>query len=168
VKIAKKILFLIFLSTTGLHTSAHPFYVSICKVDFNKQNHSLEISLKVFADDLISGLKNAGVPNLYLGEEKENENTDTYIFDYLKSVLSFSVNDKKRLYTFIGKEMEADVVWIYLEITDISELNKITTDCKLLTEVYETQNNIFQIRNGDEIKNMLLTKKKQTGTIMFM
>jgi hypothetical protein len=168
VKIAKKIIFLfLFLSVELNSAFSHPFYVSICQVDLNQKTQSLEISLKIFADDLILGLKNAGASKLYLGEKKENEKTDVYVFDYLKSNLKFYVNDIPKNYSFIGKELEADVVWIYLEIQNISGLNNITVDCKLLTEVLETQSNIIQINNGNGIKSMLLNKRKPSETIIF-
>jgi len=168
VKITKKIFFVFLFSVIGFnHTISHPFYVSICQVDFNKVNHSLEISLKVFADDLIMGLENAGASKLYLGEKKENVNTDKHIFNYLKSSLKFTINNSPEQYSFIGKELESDVVWIYLEITDITEFDKITVDCKLFTEILETQSNIIQINNGQEIKSMLLNKKKQTDTLTY-
>jgi hypothetical protein len=168
VKIAKKILFLFFFLCLGLNSVySHPFYVSICQVDFNQETHSLEISLKVFADDLILGLENAGASKLYLGEKKENKKTNTYIFDYLDSSLIFFINNKRKNYSFVGKEMESDVVWIYLEITDVNALDKIKVDCKLLTEVLETQSNIIQINNGSEIKSMLLNRRKQSDTITY-
>jgi len=63
--------------------------------------------------------------------------------------------------------LESDVVWIYLEITDINELDTVKVDCKLLTEVLETQSNIIQVNNGKEIKSMLLNKKKQSDIITY-
>jgi len=167
VKITKKILFLNLLFIGIGSAYSHPFYVSICQVDLNQETQSLEISLKIFADDLILGLENAGASKLYLGENKEHKNADNYIFDYLKSSLKFSVNNKVAKYSFIGKELESDVVWIYLEITDIKTLNRIEVECKLLTEVLENQSNIIQINNGKKVKSMLLNKRKQTDAIAY-
>lgn len=163
-----KFLFFVFcvLTFTVNSSKAHPFYVSICQVNFNKINHSLEISVKVFADDLLLGLKNAGASKIYLGEERENPNTDKYIFDYLKSNLKFRINNRSKVYSFIGREIETDVVWIYLEIKDISELKKIDIECKLLTEVLDSQNNIIQINGGDGIKSLLLNKRKLSDTLI--
>ncbi|MCF6333363.1 MAG: hypothetical protein L3J11_08765 [Draconibacterium sp.] len=65
-------------------TNAHPFYVSICQVDYNKENQSLEISVKIFANDLLVALEKAGATKIFLGEKKENPETDKFIFNYLK------------------------------------------------------------------------------------
>lgn len=134
-------------------------------VDFNKTEGTLEISIKVFADDLLLGLKEAGASKVYLGEKKENPDTDKYIFNYLKSNLKFTVNDNPEQYTFVGREMESDVVWIYLEIDQINQLKKIEIDCGFLTEVLETQSNIIQINDGNEIKSLLLNRRKQNDSI---
>jgi hypothetical protein len=167
VKIVKNLIFALCLLTVGsFSTQAHPFYVSICQIDFNKSNQSLEISLKVFANDLLLGLENAGASKIYLGEDKENPKTDEYIFNYIKSNLRFEVNDRSETYTFIGREIETDVVWIYMEIKDVSELKKIKVECQFLTEVLNTQSNIFQINNGEGIKSLLLNKRKQSDTLI--
>lgn len=165
-KIVKNLFFvlciLLFSANSG---KAHPFYVSICQVDFNKLKGTLEISIKVFADDLLLGLKTAGSSKIYLGEKQENPDTDKYIFDYLKSTLKFTVNDKSEEYIFVGREMQSDVIWIYLEINNIKELRKIEVDCGLLTEVLKTQSNIIQINDGNSIKSLLLNKRKQNDTL---
>ena len=165
-KIVKNLFFvlciLVFSANSG---KAHPFYVSICQVDFNKTKGTLEISIKVFADDLLLGLKTAGATKVYLGEKKEHPDTDKFIFDYLKSKLKFTVNDKPEEYIFVGREMESDVVWIYLEIDNIKDLKKIEIDCALLTEVLESQSNIIQINDGNGIKSLLLNRRKQNDTL---
>lgn len=146
---------------------AHPFYVSICQVDYNRETKSLEISVKTFADDLLLGLENIGRSKLYLGEEKEHEQTNTFILEYLKSKLNFSVNNEKTEFVFVGKEMENDVVWTYLEIRNVSSLENIEVECSLLTEVLDGQKNIIQVNNGDGIKNLLLSKGNTSGTLNF-
>lgn len=167
-KPAKKLLFLLYFFVAGEFSAlAHPFYVSICQVDFNRQTHSLEISVKTFADDLIAGLEKNGASKIYLGEQRENSETDKWISNYIKSKIRFVVNGKNVEFSFIGKEMETDVVWSYFEIENISELSEIEVHCTLLTEIYENQSNIIQINYGEEIKNLLLSKKKTTDSVTF-
>lgn len=167
-KIAKKYLIILFFLLTGFgSTSAHPFYVSICQVYFNRETESLEISLKTFADDIAAGLEKAGHGSLYIGEEKEDPKTDTYLFDYLKSKIKFKVNGKPVDYQFVGKELEDAVVWTYLEIPDVTDLQSIDVVSNLLTEVYDTQSNVIQVEKDKEVKNLLLSKRNTAGTITF-
>ena len=167
-KINKKYLIVLYFLISGVgFTSAHPFYVSICQVKFNSETSLLEVSLKIFTDDLIKGLENAGHRNLYIGEEKEDAKTDVYLFDYIKSKLQFTVNGKKEDYRFLGKEIDEAVVWSYFEIPGITDFESINVQCSLLLELYDTQNNIIQVEKDKEIKNLLLNNKNTVGTIAF-
>ena len=167
-KINKKYLISILFILIGLsQVSAHPFYVSICQVYFNRETTSLEISLKIFADDLSKGLDNDGHPHLFIGEDKEDPKTDTYLFNYLKKELRFKVNGNPAEYQFVGKELDEAVVWTYLEITGVNDLKSIQTECTLLTELFDTQNNVIQVEKDKEIKNLLLNKRNTSGSITF-
>lgn len=160
------ILFIVFLSGIG-HVQAHPYYVSICQVNYNAENKSLEVSIKTFADNLQAGLENAGYTNIFLGQENENPQTDTFITEYLNSKLKFAINGKLQPFQFIGKEMEDGVMWLYLEISEVAFFERFGVSCSLLTEVYETQSNIIQVEKNKQIKSILLNRKKTTGTIVF-
>jgi len=168
VKIIKKLIliFSLFLFWS-VSANSHPFYVSICQIDFNKEHQTLEISVKTFVNDLLFALKEGGSPELFLGEERENEKADDYIYDYLKRNLKIKVNGKAVSYSFIGKELETDVVWSYLEIEGVTELNKIEVECSVLTEVFESQSNIIQVNDGTGIRNLLLSKRKTVDSISF-
>ena len=167
-KIIKKLIliFSLFLFWS-VSANSHPFYVSICQIDFNKEHQTLEISVKTFVNDLLFALKEGGSPELFLGEERENEKADDYIYDYLKRNLKIKVNGKTVSYSFIGKELETDVVWSYLEIEGVTELNKIEVECSVLTEVFESQSNIIQVNDGTGIRNLLLSKRKTVDSISF-
>ncbi len=167
-KVNKKyLIFLLIILSTALKVQAHPFYVSICEVHFNRESSSLELSLKTFTDDLLAGLSNDGHEHLYIGEDREDSATDQYLYAYLKKVLKFTINGKQVDYAFIGKEEEDAVVWTYLEIKGITELNKLEVECSLLTEIYDTQSNMIQVDIDGKIKNILLDKRKIFGSLTF-
>ncbi len=167
-KIGKKIILpVLFLFLGVFFSQAHPFYVSICQVNYNQQNQSLEISVKIFVDDLLVALSEEGHEKLYIGEDKENEHTDEYIFNYLTDKIHFSVNENEVQANFVGKEMEKDVVWTYLEINDIAQLNDIEVSCNLLTDVFSDQSNIIQVNKNGKIKNLLLSKRDTSGRLNF-
>ncbi len=167
-KIAKKyLIFLLLGIATALGTAAHPYYISLCQVNFNQETESLEIQLKIFADDLALGLEKQGHSELYLGEEREDPKTNDFIFDYLQKVMQFTVNGQAMKYNFIGRELEDGAVWSYLEIPGVSDLETIAVTSTLLTEVIDTQANLVQVQKGKEIKNLLLGKRKTKGSLSF-
>ena len=167
-KISKKYLILFVLLLCGVgFANAHPYYVSLCQIDYNPETKALEISLKTFADDLLLALENEGHRDVFIGEEREDPETDDFIKDYLNSKLKFEVNGVPVSYQFIGKETEDAVVWSYLEISNVNELKTLDVTCSLLTEVLDTQNNIIQVEKNKEIKSLLLNKRKTKGTLSF-
>ncbi|WP_167619221.1 DUF6702 family protein [Maribellus sediminis] len=158
---------LLFFVLSASASLAHPYYVSICQIEYNRETHALEISLKVFADDLLLGLEKAGHKEVFLGEERENPNTDSHINEYVHSKLKFEVNGNPVEYKFIGKELEDDVVWSYFEISNVEELKTIDVQCTLLTEIHETQSNVIQVDKDKNIKNLLLGRRKTSGVLSF-
>jgi len=168
-KISKKIKFLsiIFLLFFPGLVMAHPLRVSLCQVDFKKQEKTLEISVKIFADDLLKALEAQNIPDLYLGEKNENPKTDEYILSYLKKNLSFKINGTKADYLFIGKGMEDDAVWCFVQINNVTKLNQLEATDRILTEIYNDQNNIVQVNNGEKTLNLLLNRKTTSGTLDF-
>lgn len=165
--IKKSILLFSMLLVLSVTANSHPFYVSICQIDFNEENQTLEISVKTFINDMLLALKKNGVQELFIGEERENTKTDDFIFEYLKSNFKIKVNGKAVKYSFIGREMETDVLWSYLEIEGVSKLNKIEVECTIFTEVFDSQSNIVQINDGMSIRNLLLTKSNIRDSITF-
>lgn len=147
--------------------NTHPFYVSICQINHNEQNHSLEISVKIFADDLQTALYERNIENLFLGESREIPQSDQYISEYLNDNISISPNGKPREFSFIGKELEDDAIWCYLEIKDVDILNNIEVKDTILTEIFATQNNIVQVTSKGKTKNLLLRKDKISGSLIF-
>jgi hypothetical protein len=167
-KISKKLILpVLFLFLGVFFSNAHPYYVSICQVNFNQQSHSLEISVKIFVDDLTAGLSAEGHNKLYIGEVQEDAHADEYIYAYLKKSIRFKVNDKNFEPEFIGKEMEKDVVWSYLEIGNVTGLSTIEVNCNLLTDVFSDQKNIIQVNKNGTIKNLLLSKRDTNGRLKF-
>jgi hypothetical protein len=169
VKIVKKIFLqfaLIFFAGTGT-SLAHPFYVSICQMNYNEQNRSLEISVKIFADDLQAALMNRGISDLHLGETEEKPETDTFLSEYFKDHLSVLVDERLLEFHFIGKEPEDDAIWCYLEIQDVNTFSKIEVKNTILTEIFETQSNIVQVTFDGRTKNLLLKKGKTQGSLLF-
>lgn len=167
-KRAKKCILMVLLLFSGVYfSSAHPYYLSLCLIDFNQQEQSLEISVKIFTDDLILALSEQGHDKLFLGEEKEDPQAKEYICNYIKQKLNFRINTNEVQLNFVGKENEKDVVWTYFIINNVKSLNEFEVECNLLTDVIENQSNVVQVNNSIETKSLLLNAEKTKGYIIF-
>ncbi len=146
---------------------AHPFYVSVTEINKNEQKGTLEISIKIFIDDFEHGLKKYGHTKMFIGDDKESPKVDTLIQQYLLKNFSLEVNGKEREYAYLGKQVEDEELFLFIEMRDVETLNTLTIFNYLLCDVYETQSNIIHFKTIEEVKSLLLTKQKPTGTLNF-
>lgn len=155
--------FIIILSFIFLSFSPHKFYISIIEAEFNETNQAFEISIKFQGHDLEYALKNAGIPDLYLGTEKEIENANDYLKQYIEEKFQIIVNEKNSELTFIGKEVyDNDVIYCYLETSKIPFINKITLKNSLLIELFEEQINLVYLEIRNKNFNFIFNYDKTT------
>ncbi len=145
----------------------HPFYVSVCQIDHNPQNETLEITLKVFTDDLEKTLEERVNQSLFLGTDRELAFSDSLIDVYFTEKLNLSVNDAPVTHNYLGKEVEMQVTWCYIEVKGISSVNHIQVVNTIFLEMYDTQTNLVNIRVGKEKKSMLLNQGKKQDVVDF-
>jgi hypothetical protein len=155
---------LIFLITSSF---LHPFYVSITQIDHNPATQSLEISIKIFREDLEFALEKQGDEKLFLGEEKEAIGADDRIREYLSARFSLEVNDSLKKWDFLGKEVEEDVVWCYLEARKVPDVYEIRVTNSLLTETFSDQTNLVHVHISDKEKSLVLNRESPAGALSF-
>ncbi len=147
---------------------AHKFYVSIMEVTHNAENASLEIAVKLFTDDLEAALEAGTTTKLWVGDpDREAPETDSLLANYFERRLTIEVDGETQKATLLGKELEADVTWCYLEINDVPTVSKINISNLLLTELFDEQKNIVHVYVGDEEKSVLLQRGKGSGELSF-
>lgn len=121
--------------------SLHNFHVSIAEVDYNTSSKSFEVSLKVFTDDLEKALgRKYQLGRVYLNKSKKyNE----YIAKYIKANF-YILNSKKQKIkmSFLGKELENDVIWIYFEFPYKSSPKSLKLHNSVLVELFSDQTNM--------------------------
>ncbi|MGH1364833.1 MAG: DUF6702 family protein [Calditrichia bacterium] len=140
--------------------------MSICDIEFNSETSTLEITLKLFTDDLENTLQQ-GKNKLHLGEEGESATADSLLESYLKRVFAIQVNSKPTDCTFIGKEYEDDVTFCYLEITTEVMPKQLTIDNRVLMKEIPSQVNLVHIRSGENKKSVLLRDGQSEKSVSF-
>ena len=91
---------------------AHDFHVSIAQADYKAGE--IQMTLRVFTDDLEMTLEERGAKNLRLGTPQEFAEADALIAAYLKERVRFELGDQSLPMTFVGKEVEYDLCYLYL------------------------------------------------------
>ncbi|MEL6193154.1 MAG: DUF6702 family protein [Bacteroidota bacterium] len=146
---------------------SHPFYVSICQIDYNGENQSLEISLKIFIDDIEEIMEKEGVGRLYLGEVRENKESDKYISRYLAQQFKIKVDGQEKPLEYLGKETDVDAIWCYMEGVGVSPFSSVEIRNSIFMEHIESQVNIVHVKQAGTEKSLMFNKDKRTGVLEF-
>ncbi len=154
----KKFLLLIILSFSLTASSVHDFFVSITQIDHNEEEQILQMTFKFFTDDLEKVLEEQGTGRLYLGTEKEVEQTDQYIEKYLQQKIELEVNDTLVILNYLGKEQEEDVTWCYAEVPKVKRVHSLNVRNRLFLETFDSQTNIIHTHIHQQKKSLLLSK----------
>lgn len=162
---------LLLLSLGMMMASAtlHPFYVSISQIDHNPESQALEISVRLFTNDFERVLQEMTTEKVKLEDKASWENADSMIEMYLQKKFEISLNGEEanRNYRYLGREIEEDVTWCYIEVTEVPKLESIQLHNSLFTETLDGQRNIVHVKAHDNEKSLILDKKKPNGTLNF-
>ena len=156
-----------FLAFIFMAVSEHKFYVSLVQLDHNEKNASLEITMKIFTDDLENALKEQSGLLLRLGTQYELPETDSILANYISDNFKLRLNGQALIINYLGKEVDFDVTWCYLEAAGVDLVEKIEITDKMLTEIFEDQSNLIKVKYKGKESSALLNINRQTDIINF-
>ena len=164
----KYLLFLFMLTFSFAHIPTHEYYVSNCHIEHNDEEKTLEIAFNIFTDDFEKALEQeAKFPKLFLGQTKEHEAADEYIFKYIQQHSHLKVNEKNVQLDYVGKEIALDGMWCYLTAYNIEKMDSISIASTFLYDTFPTQTNIFHCTVKGKEKNVWLRKEKSEAILLF-
>lgn len=123
----------------------HPFYVSITSVDYNSEAQRVEISSRIFYDDLEAALKAEAGLQVDLINPSDVEKTDSLLSRYFRDRFRVSVDGQPLTLKYLGYEIEDDVAWCYLEAGNITAINRLAVDSRILFDQFPKQSNILHV-----------------------
>jgi hypothetical protein len=138
----------------------HAFHTSITKIEQNVKEKTFEVSIRVFTDDLETALsKEQGHKQVRI---ENNDKNDVFVDRYIKKVFKvFMPNGKPIAYQYIGKELEKEATWIYIEIPNTQSVSKYKIRNSVLLDIYEDQVNIVNISENGQKKSFIYNVKEQ-------
>ncbi|HFC00597.1 MAG TPA: hypothetical protein ENJ53_07310 [Phaeodactylibacter sp.] len=152
-------------STKNEIVDMHAIHVTKCNIDFSDEEKTLQITLHIYLDDLESAIKKEGVTEkLNLCTPKENPDGDKYVTEYFKKMFSLEVNNQSVDFDFLGKEPAKNILagWFYLEVKNVEELNDLKINYKILTDLYDDQQNVIRLKGPHQKKGYFLLNSKET------
>ena len=146
---------------------AHKYYVSVTEIEYVKEQKSLQIVSRIFIDDIENVLRERYDESITLAGEKEKSTVNYYVEKYLKEKIKIRVDDEMKELNFIGKEYEDDIVFCYLEISGIEEINTIEISNEVLFDMFSDQQNIIRAKIKSKNKSFILIKENRKGLLNF-
>jgi len=144
----------------------HPFHLSLTEIKWNKETEQLEISQKIFWDDLEIALSGYHDESIDFLNPANREKLSKHVESYLQSQNQLWVEDKELKLKFLGFEVEEDAAWFYLESEKVKEPTTIKVKNSLLIDNFSDQKNVVQIYFGTTSpKSMILGKGEEIGIL---
>ena len=145
----------------------HKYYISMTKVEYKKESKTIQITMRIFIDDLQETLNKTYHKDIELALPNESKEIDSLIRNYIPNKFSIKINTYKKTATYLGKEYEDDAVYLYLEVENIENIHSIEIKNSMLTELFSTQKNIIKLIINDKKKTFILTKQKDNDLLEF-
>ncbi|WP_214225898.1 DUF6702 family protein [Pedobacter sp. B4-66] len=121
----------------------HPFYVSVTEVDYSPKTKTVQVSVRIFFDDLESALDKRYKTSINILKPKDRKQVDGLISDYVKNHLQIKANNKLLSLKYLGYQIEEDAAWCYFESEKVESIQKLDVQNDILFEQHDSQVNMI-------------------------
>ncbi|MBC7566636.1 MAG: hypothetical protein H7223_06690 [Pedobacter sp.] len=127
----------------------HPFYVSVTEIEQVQKTRVVQVSTRIFFDDLEKAIDKKYKISLNILKPKDRKKVNECIAAYINSHLKVSANGLILPLRFIGYEIEEEAAWCYFESDAVAPVKKFSIQNDILFEQHDSQiNMIHAIVNG--------------------
>lgn len=159
------ILYSLLLSLCASFT--HPIHISLTNIDFDEDESSFVIAVKIFKDDFQTVIsKKYNVE--YNVDEELNSQTKTYVNKYFNENFSLYINNRKvdnNDLSFIKKETNFEAIWLYYKLNNIKDLKNIKLRSSFLDDLYPDQKNLVIFKYKDINKGFKFSKNDNIAEV---
>ena len=133
------------------------FFSSMTKVDYIDGSKTLKFTTKLNTTHISQAVKIDPNTAAFEAELKK----------YINNNIDISVNGNPKNLTFTGSQVSGESVWIYYEISNVSEISKLRIRNNILISQFPKQVNIMNITYKGILKTVNFQKGKETAEIDF-
>ena len=151
----------------GLLNVAHPFFMSVIDINHNAKEATLEISVRVFSDDLEKTLQQFSKQKIDIANAAQKELIEKQLQAYVSQRLKLNVNGKPVNFRILGYEQQMESTWCYFEIENQPFVNTVDVDCSLLYDYESNQVNIVHVKTKGIQKTYKLDYPKRETSFRF-
>ena len=159
--------FLILLLALLAFTVAHKFYLSVTSIEYSDKDKALQITTRIFIDDMDKLLLERYGLKGNLATKDESSAANEYIEKYVKAKFAIEINGKNVAYNFLGKKYENDIMVSFLEVPkiDINSITTISVQNEVLMDMFEEQKNVVHFKLNGQKKSFVLIRENNKGML---
>lgn len=155
------------MNAKNIAAQQHPFYISVTEINHNSKDQTLEISCKMFFDDLEQTLEHNYKTQLDITDAQQKSTTDKLIADYVKRHLAIVANNKPAALQYVGYEVDKESAYCYFQIGSVANVKKLTITNSLLYDFNTGQINIMHVIVNGHRQSTKLDYPKQQASFTF-
>jgi hypothetical protein len=156
----KRLKFIVFcfglLALGLLNTAFHPFHLSVTEMKYNATERTLEISTKLFINDLEDAIKRKFGKKADLFLHADGAESKNLLNQYIQQNLQILLDNKNISFTLLGSEREDNALWIYLETPAVAAPRNVSIINNLLFDLFDDQANIIHFSLNGQRKSKKL------------
>lgn len=121
----------------------HDFFVSILTIRHRQETSTLDLTWRMTAHDVEFALKTKA--ELKLGSALEHTKADSLLNRYCLEHLVLFQKDHQLDLKWVGKELEGETLFCYLQVEGVNGTDELTVSNTLLQEVFGEQQNLVHV-----------------------
>lgn len=134
---------------------AHKYHTSVTRLEYNAEDHSVEITIQTFTDDIEAILtKRAGKPVRL----DANKDSGRLVLDYLRDAFELRMDGAKLELQWVGLEMKGGTTWLYVLTKLPGSLSKASLRNALLFDLFEDQVNIVNVLDSGKKRSLVFRR----------
>jgi len=146
----------------------HKFYVGVFQVNYAAEKKMLQITSRIFIDDLNNAMEKKYHKKTFVGTSKETPADVELLKKYLSEHFLIKVNGQSKTITFLSKEVETDDVLVcYSRIKDIDKFKTLEISNTILVDWNSEQQNITHISAFDTKRSVLFTDSSRKELLKY-
>lgn len=160
-------LFLSFFQQAVFVLAFHPIHVSVTEILYDEKEKELEMTVRVFADDLEETLKkNFNDPELDIVSPK-GKTVDQMMEAYFRTHFSVRLDNKFQEHRYLGHEADGEALVFYIQVSKVKKWKTIFILNDILMDQFDDQSNLVHVTVVEQVKSLRLTKNARSGVLSF-
>ncbi|MFA0961962.1 DUF6702 family protein [Roseivirga sp. BDSF3-8] len=132
-------------------------------MSYNMNRQSIEVSQRMFSDDLEKGIRSAYGISFDILEASQAER-DTLIMRYINDNFHLKKNKKRLTIRYLGSEFEEEALWAYFEIP-ASDTENLSLRNTLLFNEFDDQQNLVHIDRQKDLRSYIFRRSDKEQVI---